>query len=69
MSKTKLILGSLLILALAAGNAWQYWLKPKPMAPELNLITLSGDKLNLQALQGKPVLVSFWATSCGLTSA
>ena len=66
MSKTKLILATILVLTLAAGNAWQYWLKPKPMAPELIVTSIKGDKLSLQGLQGKPVLVSFWATSCGL---
>jgi len=66
MSKTRIILGGLLVLGLLFANAWQYWLKPAPMAPELTMSTLSGESINLQALKGKPVLVSFWSTSCGL---
>ena len=66
MSKTKITMSVILLLVLAGANAWNYWLKPAPMAPELTLSTLSGESLSLQALQGKPVLVSFWATSCGL---
>jgi len=66
MSKTRIILGGLLVLGLLFANAWQYWLKPAPMAPELTMSTLSGESINLQGLKGKPVLLSFWATSCGL---
>ena len=66
MSKSRLTLGVILTLSLAVANAWQYWLKPKPMAPELTFTTIKGDSLSLQQLQGKTVLVSFWVTSCAL---
>jgi len=66
MSKSRIMFGVLLVSILAAANAWQYWLKPAPMAPELKMTTITGEVINLQDLQGKPVLVSFWATSCGL---
>ena len=66
MTKTKIIISVIFILVLAGANAWQYWLKPAPMAPELNMMTLTGERIDLQALQGKPVLVTFWASSCGL---
>lgn len=36
----------------------------KSVAPALSLITLQGEKLELNALRGKVVLVNFWATSC-----
>ena len=58
MSKTRIILGGLLVLGLLFANAWQYWLKPAPAAPELTMSTLSGESINLQGLKGKPVLVS-----------
>jgi hypothetical protein len=54
MSKTRKIVGVLLVLGLAFMNAWQYWLKPAPAAPELTMITLTGENINLQALKGKP---------------
>lgn len=66
MAKTKLILGVVLVLALVSANAWQYWLKPAPLAPDVSFTTLNGDQLSLQALKGKPVFISFWTTSCGL---
>ena len=36
----------------------------KSPAPALSLTTLEGEKLELNALRGKVVLVNFWATSC-----
>jgi len=42
------------------------WLSPAGIgaAPELKLYPLDNRPLSLQQLQGKPVLVTFWATSC-----
>lgn len=33
-------------------------------APDATLITIRGEKIRLQALRGKPVLITFWATDC-----
>ena len=33
-------------------------------APETEFVLLDGRKISLSALRGRPVLVSFWATSC-----
>lgn len=42
------------------------WLGPSGLqkAPDITLTTLDGKKIELQSLRGKPVLVTFWATSC-----
>lgn len=33
-------------------------------APNETFTTITGKKINLHSLQGKPVLVTFWATDC-----
>lgn len=42
------------------------WLSPQGLkqAPALRVQTLDGTQFDLAALRGKPVLVTFWATSC-----
>jgi peroxiredoxin len=49
-------------LALLAGLA--YVLLAKQAAPALTFSTLKGEKIALESLRGKVVLVNFWATSC-----
>jgi peroxiredoxin len=34
-------------------------------APDFKLETLSGERIQLSELRGKPVLINFWATWCG----
>ncbi|BEV07314.1 TlpA disulfide reductase family protein [Methylophilus sp. VKM B-3414] len=36
----------------------------KPQAPEVTFTTLDGQKISMQSLRGKTVLVNFWATDC-----
>ena len=33
-------------------------------APDINLALLDGRQISLQKLQGQPVLITFWATTC-----
>jgi peroxiredoxin len=42
------------------------WFTPSGLkqAPPLNVTTLGGERVSLQQLQGRPVLVTFWATTC-----
>jgi len=42
------------------------WLSPAGIgaAPEIKFTTLDNKPLTLQSLKGKPVLITFWATSC-----
>jgi thiol-disulfide isomerase/thioredoxin len=34
------------------------------VAPETTFSTITGQKITLSALRGKPVIVTFWATDC-----
>jgi peroxiredoxin len=51
------------IAALVGAGAW-FAFTPKPDAPAVTFQTLSGEKITMADLKGKPVLVKFWATSC-----
>ena len=52
---------SLLLAALAL-----LWFAPAGLraAPDISLVTLTGEKVALRDLRGQPVLVTFWATTC-----
>ena len=39
-------------------------LTQKPQAPNINFVTLEGKTIPMSSLQGKMVLVNFWATDC-----
>lgn len=55
------------LFALVLIGALAYvWLSPGGLkqAPAVSIQTLDGNTVELASLQGKPVLVTFWATSC-----
>lgn len=62
MSKTKFILA--VLFAFFIGGALIYTLIVKPVAPAVTFSTITGEKIALENLRGKVVLVNFWATSC-----
>ena len=67
MKKLKKSTKLLIILAAAAVLAWAatYLFPPAPrVPPETEFTLLDGSKLTLESLRGRPVLVSFWATTC-----
>lgn len=67
MKKLKKHTKLLVILAAAAVLAWAAtWLFPPAprVPPETEFTLLDGTKTTLRALRGRPVLVSFWATTC-----
>ena len=55
------------VFALALIGLLAYlWFTPSGLkqAPELGFTTLQGTEIQLAALRGRPVLVTFWATTC-----
>jgi peroxiredoxin len=52
----KYLLSLFLILTLSACG--------KQAAPSVNLVDIKGNKISLEQLKGKVVMVNFWATSC-----
>lgn len=63
--KAKDILLGLFALALVGALAY-VWLSPEGLkrVPDITLRTIDGNEIDLATLRGKPVLVTFWATSC-----
>ena len=63
--KAKDIFFGLFAIALVGALAY-LWLSPQGLkqAPSLSVRTLEGTQIDLATLRGKPVLVTFWATSC-----
>ena len=59
---TRLVVGAMLALAVAVGG-W-FMLAPAAQAPDITFTSIQGDKIPTESLQGKVVLVNFWATSC-----
>ena len=64
-SRRSLVVGALLAAFVSRVNGAELkrW-KGKPAAPAIDLMTVDGRPLSLQALRGKVVLVNFWATWC-----
>jgi len=63
--KTKQILMSIFAFILI-GSIVYLWLSPSgaQKAPDISLKLIDGNKVKLSSLKGKPVLITFWATSC-----
>ncbi|MDZ7736705.1 MAG: TlpA disulfide reductase family protein [Gammaproteobacteria bacterium] len=56
------LFGAIIIMAAAAA----LWLAPAGLgqAPAVTLKTIDGEAVELGELRGRPVLVTFWATTC-----
>lgn len=64
MTAKRFLLGLSAVLAL--GSIGYVWFSPDTLqaAPEVSVRTLDGDDIRLSELHGRPVLVTFWATTC-----
>ncbi|TFV96531.1 TlpA family protein disulfide reductase [Oxalobacteraceae bacterium OM1] len=56
------IAGAVIVVVLAV-VAWMSF-SSKQAAPEVTFNGINGDKISMQSLRGKVVMVNFWATSC-----
>jgi peroxiredoxin len=63
MVKNKRILILLVLAALLALLFAQAVSQASP-APQVTFTSLKGEKISMQSLRGKVILVNFWATSC-----
>jgi thiol-disulfide isomerase/thioredoxin len=63
--KTKSWGKGILIVVLVAFALWLARSEKYTFTPDTTFTTITGDKISLKSLQDKPVLITFWATSCG----
>jgi peroxiredoxin len=54
----------LLILIVVSGSCYVSFSQPNGIAPDVSFMSITGKKIALNSLRGKPVLVTFWATDC-----
>ncbi|MGR9051962.1 MAG: peroxiredoxin family protein [Gammaproteobacteria bacterium] len=64
MKRLSRALVAVLLIGLFGVSAWLYPKLSKVPAPNVTFTTITGEKIELQTLRGKPVLVTFWATDC-----
>lgn len=56
------VLAAVVIVAVAAVGYFS--VSTQKQAPEVTFTGLNGEKISMQSLRGKVVMVNFWATSC-----
>lgn len=55
-----------LFAVVLVGTLGYLWFAPAAIqsSPDISLVTIDGKQLRLASLHGRPVLVTFWATTC-----
>lgn len=63
--KKRSLIAMPLVVGLIASIVW-LWFSPSGIsqAPDIKLTITDSSSIDLQALRGRPVLITFWATSC-----
>lgn len=54
----------ILVASLISLGIWYWQTQTVRMAPNVQFKTIKGESIQLAELQGKPILVTFWATDC-----
>lgn len=62
--KSNRLLIALMLIGLTIIALWVWQPKRLIAAPHVTFTTITGRKIELVKLQGKPVIVTFWATDC-----
>ncbi len=63
--KTNPWLRGFLLIGLIALALWMARSEKYTFTPDTTFTTITGERMSMKDLHGKPVLITFWATSCG----
>jgi thiol-disulfide isomerase/thioredoxin len=63
--KTKSWGKELLVVLLVTLALWMAQKEKYTFTPDTTFTTITGEQITLKLLHGKPVLITFWASSCG----
>jgi peroxiredoxin len=63
MKVKSMVFAILLLCLVMVGIKVALWNQPE-RAPDVTFMTITGEAISLRALQGNPVLLTFWATNC-----
>jgi peroxiredoxin len=64
MNTRALLVWLLVLLAIAAAGYYRFMPPRLAHAPDISLLSIDGKELRLPAYRGRPVLVTFWSTTC-----
>ncbi len=64
MNTRALIIWLLVLLVIAAAGYYRFMPPRLAHAPDISLLSVDGEELRLPAYRGRPVLVTFWSTTC-----
>jgi peroxiredoxin len=64
MNTRTLLVWLLVLLAIAAAGYYRFMPPRLAHAPDIGLLSIDGEELRLTAYRGRPVLVTFWSTTC-----
>jgi peroxiredoxin len=63
--QTRTLLVWLFVLLVIAAAGYFRFMPPRlAHAPDISLLSVDGDELHLSAYRGRPLLITFWSTTC-----
>ena len=64
MGTRSLLVTLVLLLLVAAAGYYRFMPHRLAHAPDISLLSVDGEELRLPAYRGRPLLVTFWSTTC-----
>jgi peroxiredoxin len=64
MTPRTLFIAVLVVLGIGTAAYYRFMPPPLTQVPDIRLVSIDGEKLHLPAYRGRPLLVTFWSTTC-----